>query len=225
MTTKRTKAEYYEGKITKLWDYLCFLKENKPDVFVSGSYLKNYIANQKWPGLLKKDKCPNCGATMKVDVYIPDMLDAILLMSVGEAVKANLKAGMSFTEANAVHVPSLPVSDAIRHRTTRCSYLNYLKQPLNLRQTGKWVITTWGWRALRNEPVPKKVKYFRGQMIEDSREGQITLQEMMTNHKQKVEEAIKRRKTPQTDHREWVQRYNPADWIEYDPVPVEGKLL
>lgn len=176
-----------------------------------------------FPELKDHSRCPNCEASMKIDLYSPDVLDGLLLIEIGKAVKENIAKGMSFTEANIIHVPTLPTTDAIRHRTTRCSYLNYIKQPDGIKNSGRWVLTSWGWQALKGYPVPKTVRYFRGKLV-DRGEEKITLTEMFQVHNDKVKEAIARRTKPKSDQTSETRKYSPSEWVEFGGLH-EGTLF
>lgn len=172
------------------------------------------FALEAFPELTDKAHCGNCGANMKIDLYSPDVIDGLLLLKMAEAVRENVKKGIPFTDANMVHVPTLQTTDAIRHRTTRCSYLNYIKQPDKVRQSGNWLITHWGWQLLAGKPVPKYVKYFRGHLIERGDET-VTLAEIFSTHNEKVAQAIANRKTPKSDQRHIISTYRVTDWVEF----------
>ena len=210
------KQEYKQGDIKGLIRF--FIEIYRLD---QNEVLKSVMG--QFPALSDASKCPNCHASMKIDLYTPDILDAVLLLEMAREVKLRMSKGMSFTDANFVHVPTLRTTDAIRHRTTRCSYLNYIKQPELSRNTGNWLITTWGWKALRGEPVPRSVKYFRGTLIERGTDT-ITLSEMFKTHTDRVREAIERRKTPKSDHVHLIKDYSPSEWVELGGY-VEGDLI
>lgn len=214
METNIEKVE--KGKLKDIFGFIANRFNIEPD------YLRAVLITN-FPELKDKSTCANCGASMEISLYSPDILDALLLLKIAEEVRNRMKKGMSFTEANLVHVPTLLTTDGIRHRTTRCSYLNYIKQPKEVSNTGNWLITQWGWKALRGEPVPKTVRYFRGKLI-DRGEETITLSGMFQIHRDKVQEAIARRKKVRSDYVAEVKDYNPSEWAEFDGV-VTGQLI
>lgn len=168
-----------------------------------------------FPALKDPKNCANCGASMVIDEYRPDSTDAALLIAMAKEVRHKISKGMPFTEANLVHAYTLPVSDAIRHRTTRCSYLNFIKQPEGQKNKGMYVITQWGWAALRGEPVPASVQYFRGELVGRSEE-KITLGEMFRNTKN-LERA--------SDYKKGIiAEYDPNMWREFGGI-AEGTLV
>lgn len=209
-------TEYKKGKVGDLVHFICeaYKLEEK-------EVRANLIVN--FPELTDKSLCANCKASMKIDLYEPDILDALLLLSMGRAVRENVRKGVPFTEANIVHVPTLPTTDAIRHRTTRCSYLNYIKQPDHIRNSGNWLITQWGWALLRGDAVPKTVRYFRGELV-DRGEGTVTLSQMFQVHTDKVQAALARRGEYKNDLRSHFSDYNPGEWRGFGGFS-EGSLL
>ena len=115
---------------------------------------------QNFPAFQQKERCPNCDANMEVRLVTAGIHDALLLLKMGEAVRHEQRKGTEFSEANRVHTPSLPTTDAVRHTTTLASYLDLIWQPEKWRNSGYWLITDWGWKALRGEPVPEAGKVF-----------------------------------------------------------------
>lgn len=206
MTKKANQKEYKVGQITGFIKF--FAQRYNEDE----NYLRACLISA-FPSLKQKELCPNCQANMKIDLYSPDILDGLLLFAMAQAVRKNQESGMGFTEANMIHVPTLSTTDAIRHRTTRCSYLNFIKQPDKAKNSGNWVITSWGWKALRGEPVPKYVKYFRGKFMERGTET-ITLSQMFQTHVDKVKEAVARRKLVKSDYVDLIKGYSPTEWVE-----------
>ena len=164
-----------------------------------------------YPELKDRSVCANCSASMVVNEYKADILNAVLLLKCAEQVYKNMEAGKPFTEANLVHVPSLPTTDAVRRRSSQLAALNYLHQPKGKKRTGYYLITTWGWAALRGDAVPKSVHVFRGEIVKRSEET-TTLAEMFRTHKDKVENAIKARKTVENDYRADVGGFNVNTW-------------
>lgn len=167
------------------------------------------------PELFQKEHCANCNASMKVEVYRADVFTAILLLKTAEVVRHNVSKGMNFTEANMVHVPTLPTTDAIRHRTTIARYLNYMQQPKTKRNSGYWVITHWGWKALRGDPVPHEVKIFRKKLVERS-DSTTTLAGMFRDYEGRVEQSLERRQAVENDYRADVRTYDPIEWVKLE---------
>ena len=165
---------------------------------------------------------------MVIQTYKADLHNALFLLAMGRAVSKNLKKGENFTEANKVHIPTLGIPDAVRKRETQCDYLGFVKQPKSLRRTGYWVITSWGFKALRNEPVPSCVKYWRGNLIERSEET-ITLGEMFKVHQEQIKKAAALRdsvkgKRRRADYTTLIGIYDPNEWSEFGGIQ-EGTLF
>ena len=220
--------EYDEGKIPAMVEYIVWLVEKKHGV--TGPEFSKVNMDKIWfniksnfPELKDKTKCANCGASMAVREGTAGIHVAILLLRMGEQVAQNLKRGMTFTDANRVHIPDLPCSDAIRHIVTWASYLDLVWQPDKWRNSGYWLVTNWGWKALSGQPVPMSVKQFRGK-IKSRSENTITLAEMFRVHKEKVETAIARRQAVKNDFRADVSSYNPIEWAEIAGY-AEGNML
>lgn len=104
-----------------------------------------------------------------------------------------------------------------------CALALFVRQPEKWRNSGYWLITDWGWKALRGEPVPKRAKYFRGKLIERSTEV-TTLSEMFQTHKHEVERAIARGRAVKADYRADVATYNPIEWTGFGGYEA-GKLF
>ncbi len=167
-----------------------------------------------FPAIADQSQCPHCGASMEMKVYSADMHTGLLILRMAEKVRQNMKDGMPFTEANRVHVPTLETTDSIRHHVTIASYLGLVHQPEDWKASGFWLLTGWGWQALRGEQVPKWAKYFRGQLIERSPE-KTTLSEMFRAYSERIEQAVKRGKAIRSDHRASVKDFDPIQWTEF----------
>jgi len=171
------------------------------------------------PELFKKECCANCGASMEMTVYNADVFSAILLKKVAEAVRENIRKGVPFTEANMIHVPTLATTDAIRHRTTICKYLNYLQQPPSKKNSGYWLVTNWGWKALRGEAVPCEVKVFRGELVsredDNGKRKTTTLGDLFSGYNERMATALERRDAVQEDYRADVRDYNKIEWAQF----------
>lgn len=166
------------------------------------------------PGYADKGTCFNCGHHMKLAVYTPGIMDALLVLGMAQAVREEVANGTPFTEANLVHVPTLHVSDATRHSVTRSSYLGLVAQTENKRGTGYWVITHWGWKFLRGEPIPKQATLWRGKLIERSEET-TTIQHAFKVHTDLVNKALSRSRAVRNDFRAEIGAYTPQDWTGF----------
>lgn len=208
------------GKIPTIVDYICGLIERNKST--DPKYVWANLVRQ-FPELTDKTKCANCGMSMKIQVYTADLHDALLILAMAKVVKENLSKGMGFTEANKVYMPTLGVTNATLKRQTKCDYLDLVKQPEELRNTGYWVLTAWAWKALRGEAIPKQAIYWRGQLKGRSEET-TTLAQMFQTHKDLVERAIARRKQVRSDYRNEFVDYKPSEWVEVSGLQ-QGSLL
>jgi len=175
------------------------------------------------PELKDKTKCI-CGQSLKISLYEADLHDALLILAMARVVRENVRQGMSFTEANKVHIPTLQATQATLKRQTKCDYLGLIKQNPNWRGTGYWCLTSWAWQALRGEPIHKAVKYWEGQLLGRSK-AMTTLGDMFQNHKDLVELAIAKRKAVKADYRAKFEDYNQSEWVELSEAPEQGALL
>ncbi len=184
----------------------------------------------KFPALKDKSTCGNCGASMQEYEDRFDALDAALLIHMGMAVKAAWNGETTFTEANDVRVQNLLLSLSQKCRTTQAAKLGLIAKvtsPSGRHVPGHWLITSRGWAALRNEPVPARVVTFRNRIVERHTEEMITLSEVLDTRKSKVEQALKEHKDVGAqdlaviaDRDNWLQ--NP--WFHVAGL-AEGKLL
>lgn len=181
---------------------------------------------QTFPEFANKEECPNCGASMQEYVYHFDILCGLLLLAMGKEVVHRLNKGLQFTEANQVHVPSLPVSLAVQCRTTISSKLGLIAKVKTARGTqarGVWCITERGYAALKGDPVPAMVKVWRGK-IEERFENVITLAGAFQVHREGIEKAIAQNRKPKHDYRTDFADYNAGVWYEVGGNAV-GRLL
>lgn len=169
------------------------------------------------PQLKDKTKCPNCDASMAQYEYNLDVLDVALLIGMGRSVKENMKAGIEFTQANKVHVPTLEVSDAIRHRTTKCSKLGLVAKKMSgdSQEKGMWVITNRGFSALRGEEIVTGRIVWRGGII-DRPDTLTTFGAVRMRYTERMETyEYKHHKHHKDDHREEMGDYKASDWVEF----------
>lgn len=211
--SKKQKTEYQKGKIWPIVKIALGLVRDNPELGKDEELLKAAL-RANVPELQDATKCANCGRGMKIQVYRADLHAALFLLAMAQAVRHNLTKGMTFTEANKVHVPSLPVTNGVSKHITHCDYLGLVKQAPELKGTGYWSITSWGWRALRGDKIPAYAKYWAGNMIGRAEDETVTLAGMFKVHKDLVERAIARSKSVRSDHRAAFVDYNPGEWSE-----------
>lgn len=186
-TKKKEKINLVnEGSMPKLIEFLVYLHKNEPGYFRNEHTLKHRMA-QTWKSLSDPNFCPNCGASMKGYLYEFDYHDAKLLISMGEEVRHRLRKGYSFTEANKVNVSHLNCDYTAKSKKTQAAKLGLIAQLLKdgERVPSTWVITERGFRALRGEPVPKRVKVWRNQIQDRYEDVTITIDEIMERNDEK----------------------------------------
>lgn len=194
--------KYNEGKLPKLWDYLVKLHQENPQAFSSAGFLRANVA-QVWKKLNDKTHCPNCGANMQEYVFKLDFFNALLLKKMSLEVQKRMSEGMSFTEANQVHVVTRDFHDCIRHRTTQCRGLGLIAKvqkeggTTHDREKG-WLITRRGFAALRDEPVPAEVTVFNNEIVARS-EKMTTLTDVFRNYEGEYKDMV-----TSHDSKEWV---------------------
>lgn len=166
------------------------------------------------PDYADKKDCYNCGSHMKLAVYTLGVMEALLMFAMAKEVRERTRKGVGFTEANLVHVMTLPTTDAVRHSITRCKYLGLVAQPEKKRNSGYWVITHWGWMLLKGAPVPRYALYWRKKLLERS-EDKTTLSEAFRTHTEDVRRAVERRRDIKNDFRATIGEYAPMEWMDF----------
>lgn len=220
----KNNKQFREGKI-KLAEFIVQLFDHSGASPISKELVEQELL-RVFPQLANKEECPHCGASMQEYVYHFDILCGLLLLAMGKAVRARVSKGLPFTEANQVHIPSLPVSLSVQCRTTISSKLGLVakvKGASGRQARGVWCITERGWKALRGEAVPAMVKVWRGQ-IEERFEQVITLAQAFQVHREGIERAIERNKKPKRDYRTEVSQYIAGEWYDLGGAHA-GNLL
>jgi len=218
---KKTKKqeEYYGGRIKSLVETVVLAVKQYPEMLEDTTKLHTLL-KEKVERYGDPKCCFNCRRSMKITGYVADVLDAVLILKMAEVVRDNVGKGMTFTQANKVHIPSLKVTNAIVKRQTKCDYLGLIKQPPELARTGYWVLTSWAWRALQGHPIPRVANYWDGRLISRSEE-QVTLSGMFSTHVDLVRKAIALRKNVRSDYVIDVKDYHPQDWANFSGVMQE----
>lgn len=191
-----SQKQRYAGKLPKLWDLLVQMHEKNPNFFESADMLRYQVA-QVWKALSDKDHCPNCKASMAMYRRKIDYFVVSLLVSMARIVEHNKRKGMSFTNANSVHVNA---DDRIPHNAKNMTGIASalgLIAPDDKEKEARWLITTRGWAALRGERIPAAVVTFRDEIVERPEET-TTFAEVMSNSKTTQSKDI----------------YNPREWYE-----------
>lgn len=219
---KKQEPQYHAGKFKPFMQIIARLVQRNPALADNPDYLMAQVITSV-PELADKTKCANCGTSMRIVEYTADLHDALLILAMARKVDENLNKGMTFTEANKVHMPTLAVSNTTSKRQTKCDYLGLVKQPEALRNTGYWVLTNWAWKALKGEPIPRSAYYWQGEMQGRSTET-TTLSQMFKTHVDLVQNAIAHSKTVRADYRGQIGDYEPSQWVKYYGVK-DGELF
>ena len=216
----KTRAEYHGGRIKGLIEAVAKAVAADPKKALNLDLLHAELGIA-FKGYGDRKNCFNCGRHMEIAIYTADLHDGLLLYAVARAVRENIRKGIPFTDANKIHIPTLNATDAIRKRNAKCGYLNILKQPEGMKNSGYWIITSWGWELLRGGEIPEKAYYWNGQLIRRSEE-KTSLAKMFATHTETVKRALERRKEVKADHRSKYSDYNPSEWIDYAPPLAAG---
>lgn len=219
---KKKQHEHYGGKIRPLVEYVAKAVAKDPRL-ATDTALLHATLEAAVPGYRDKGRCYNCDGSMEIALYTAGVMEGLLILAMAREVRAAMKrlegapgmaAGEVFTRANLVHVPTLAVSDATRHAVTRAAYLGLVHQPDKRRGSGYWLITHWGWKLLRGEPVPRAVKYWRGRLVARS-SLTTTLSAMFKTHTDLVQRAVERRKAIRADYRADIARWDAREWVGF----------
>ncbi len=171
--------EYSKGKLPEIVQFLAEKFRFDKDYATAVLYVR-------FPQLKNHERCANCDASMAVYNESIDGLDCSLLIAMADQVRSNLPKFKSFTEANQVHVPSLPVSLAVQCRTTKCRTLGLVAKVKGEEKehiAGTWLITNRGWSFLRGNAVPAKVSVFRNKIVDHKESaGLVTVSDVLNQY-------------------------------------------
>ena len=221
-----SKKQNNPGKVTPLIHIVARLVQQEPYLADNMPRLMARLETEI-PELKNKEKCANCDANMIENIYIFDILDAVLLIKMAGEVQEAVIEGVKFTDANKIHVPTLETSDAIRHRTTKCAKLGLVAKYLNDKgrhEKGMWVVTRRGWATLRGELIPSSVRVWRNQIVGYLDE-KTNMYQVLHSHHDKIEAMIAKNKDFDTDkdYRDIANLYNADDWVHFGEAQ-QGKL-
>jgi hypothetical protein len=213
---KTNKAEYYGGRIKGLVELTASIIAKDPSLATDLDRLHATIKASGLEGYGVRETCFNCSRSMKINKYTAGIGHALLLDAMAKAVREETRKGIPFTEANRVHIDRLQISTSIKKQQSQAGYLGLIHQVAEGKRSGYWLITQWGWKALRGEQIPEWVKYWNGHLIERS-EALTTFPRMMETHKEKIEQQLTLGKMVKTsDHRAAMMEYDPVQWAEYE---------
>jgi len=220
---KQGPEQYQATKILPIIQITAHLVQNDPSIADDKDRLWASLC-VSIPELRDKSKCTGCGRSMKATIYEADLHDALLILAMAREVKKNISKGMTFTEANKVHIPTLKTTQATLKRQTKCDYLGLIKQSPNWSGTGYWLLTRWAWQALRGDPIHKAAKYWEGNLLGRSI-AMTTLDEMFSKHKSLVESAIEKKRVIKADYRAKFEDYNRSDWSDFADAPDQQSFI
>lgn len=210
---RKTEEEYYPTKVRPLVQMVARMVQKNPALADNPDLLWAHVQSSA-EEFKDPSKCEGCGRSMKVSIYEADLLDALLILKMAQSVRKAMEEGKTFTEANKVHIPTLGATQGIFKRQTKCDYLGLIKQNENWRYTGYWCLTSWAWKALRGEEIPKAVKYWEGHILGRSK-AKTTLGQMFHTHYMQVAQAIIKRSKIRSDYRSIFEDYDPNEWSGY----------
>ena len=210
---RKKEEQYHPGKLNIIIQVMGRLIRDNPGIEDDRGRLMRRLQTVL-PNIMDNTKCANCGTSMKIVTYTADLHDGLLILAMARKVRQNSEEGLNFTEANKVHMPTLEVSNTTSKRQTKCDYLGLIKQSEELRNTGRWVLTTWAWKLLKGEEIPRSAHYWQGQMQGRSEEA-TTLPQMFRTHVELVKRAIAHGRQSRSDYRGEIGDYSPSEWSEY----------
>ncbi len=219
------KTTYNPGKIKPIIQIVARILENDSSLHKDYDRLLATVFINI-PELKDKERCANCDASMAQYEYNIDVLDVALVIAMGENVRQGIEEGKEFTEANKIYIPTLQVSDAVRHRTTKCSKLGLVaKNKTDGKDTrGIWVITRRGFEALKGEEIPARTIVWRGKIIDRS-ETQTTFETVRKKYIIRIQDYKRRNRNAQIDdYRDTMGAYDKNEWVEISGYQ-EGKLF
>lgn len=182
--TKKTKQEYQASKFRPIVQVVARLVQKHPDMADNMDYLWTNVL-QLIPELKDRTKCGNCGESMAIYKYSVTYLDAKLLCAMAEVITKRMKGGMSFTEANKVHLQKEIRDFTLGARGNITSKLGLIAKVMKRGADGEsthdrrvgWSITRRGFNFLKGEAIPRTVKVFHNK-IQEHFEETITIKEV-----------------------------------------------
>lgn len=180
MKTKK-QIEYQAGKLRPIVQVVARLVQKNPEMADNMQFLWANV-QASMPELKDRSKCANCGESMAVYIYSVTYLDTKLLCAMAEIVSKRMNKGMSFTEANKIHLQTEIPNYTLTSRQTIASKLGLvakvMKNGKHDRKMG-WSITKRGFDFLKGKPVPRQVKVFHN-TIQERYDETITMTETLS---------------------------------------------
>lgn len=214
---KHKHVEYQPGKIKALIEHLARLIKEKPNLADNLEHLHRLIG-MNVEGYGDRSRCFNCARSMKISIVRPNHLHTVLLDAMAKSVRSEVRKGVPFTQANRTHIDRLAIPTAVKKQQSNLSYLGLIKQPKGTGRSGYWVITSWGWQALRGGTFPDHAKMWNKKLLGRS-ETMTTLHAVNEAYRGKIAEQERYRKAVKmADYRSHLAAFNPVEWAEYAGV-------
>ena len=147
---------------------------------------------KRFPELINKERCSNCGSSMVEYIYHIDSLNALLVYGMGKIVMNRVKDGKTLDEANRVHIQTeLNSYYSVPSRSSQCAYLGLIEKVRTddgtHDQKAGWKITEKGFRFLAQEPVGESVRVWDKKVVEEY-DVTITIHQAWLNKGKKIRE-------------------------------------
>ena len=211
---KEKKAQYHSGRIKNLVETVVLAIKQYPEMLENTDKLHSLL-KEKLEGYGKVEHCFNCRRSMKIQVVNLNPLHTILLRAMANSVREEVEKGVPFTQANRTHIDKLWIPTAVKKQQSNAGYLNLIKQPEDTKKSGYWVITNWGWAALRGEQIHESARVWNKMLLERSPE-MTTLGAVNEKYLEKMEEQRRYGKAvKQADYRVDLKDYKPVEWANY----------
>lgn len=192
---------------------------DKPDMLMA-------LLEIQIPKLKDRTKCINCGASMAEYLREIDIFQCLLVMQMARIVEARVFKGMTFTDANKINVNAAKeIIHQAKNVTGNAGKLGLIAKVMEKgeRVGALWAVTKRGYALLRGDKIPKRVRVFRGQILEHYSE-MTTMQEVLTAYDNKIRELEKKGKHNYDDVRSISSGYNQNDWVQIAGYN-QGELL
>jgi len=185
--TKKSKEEFQASKFRPIVQIVARLVQKHPDMADNMDYLWTNIL-QLIPELKDRTHCANCGESMAIYRYRVTYLDAKLLCAMAEVISRRMHKGMSFTDANKVHLQTEIKDFTLGARGNISSKLGLIAKVMKKNgdkdtthdRKSWWSITRRGFNFLKGEAVPRTVKVFHNK-IQEHFEETITIKQVYVN--------------------------------------------
>jgi hypothetical protein len=221
---KKQQHEYQGGRIKGLIEATAGFIARNP-ALATNLDLLHATLQFNIPGYGNREVCFNCGRNMQIAIVRMSPIIVLLLEAMAREVKRQTDQGVPFTQANRIHIDRLTIPTAIKKQQSNAGYLNLIKQPDGTRRSGYWVITNWGWAALRDEPFPDWAKV-KDRRLHSRSETTTTFSRVRAAYAEDYGRKVERQRrfgkqVKQADFRGDLEGWEPVRWAEYAIEPEE----